>query len=201
MEILGDLTVQQIVTRIFAMLVYAGLQGALLAGIALAFGDPRPQREGRLTLNPFVQGSAWGVAMAVLFRMGWINPIRLSPGSTAAGRLRIVAVVTLALGLMLAVIPLLDLIRAPLQALLPRTAGYYVLYGVQMVQELTFGSVALNLLPVPGLIAGNLWRALLPSSEARLNWLEPAGLALTGAALILGWVPAPFDWLGGLKLI
>ena len=152
MSLLQDLTVQQIVTRIFAMLIYAAVQGALLAWLARGLGDVRPAREGRLTLNPFLQASAWGVAMGVLFRMGWIAPLRLSPAQGFGERVRILLIVAAGLGAMLALVPLLDLLRAPLQQMLPRTAGYYVLYALQMVQEVTFGSVALNLLPVPGLI-------------------------------------------------
>lgn len=201
MSLLQDLTVQQIVTRIFAMLIYAAVQGALLAGLARGLGDVRPAREGRLTLNPFLQASAWGVAMGVLFRMGWIAPLRLSPAQGFGERVRIVVIVAVGLGAMLVLVPLLDLLRAPLQQVLPRTAGYYVLYALQMVQELTFGSVALNLLPVPGLIAGNLWRAVWPGGERLLQRAEPLGLVLVGAALILGWVPLPFGWLDRLHLI
>lgn len=201
MSLLQDLTVQQIVTRILAMLIYAAVQGALLAGLARAMGDLRPVREGRLTLNPFLQASAWGVAMGVLFRMGWIAPLRLSPAGGWAERGRLVAVLVLGLGGMLALVPLIDLIRGPLQQVLPRTAGYYVLYALQMVQEVTFGSVALNLLPVPGLIAGNLWRAIWPGGERLLQRLEPLGLVVVGAALILGWVPLPFGWLDRLHLV
>ncbi|KKB80606.1 hypothetical protein VW29_16470 [Devosia limi DSM 17137] len=199
MNFLNNLTMEEIVTRVVALLIFAALQGAILAGLARAMGDSRPRHDGRLTLNPFPHLAVLGLAMAVLFRMGWIRPLRYDVNSNRLGRWGLVVI---ALGgplLMLSAIPLADLLAPLVQASLPRTAGYVVLYSLQQFQIVCAGSVLLNLLPLPGLIGGTLLEAIWPSAEKRLQKAEPVVLVGLCVLLVLGWVPdfSPvlLDWL------
>lgn len=189
MALLGELTIGEIVSRLAAALIYAGLQGLLLAAIARLLGDKRPTYDGRLTPNPFAQLSVWGAVMAVLFTVSWIRPMRMAPDQNRFGRAGLVLVAVLALLAMLAFVPLADLAR-PLALLLPRTAGYSVLYVLAQFQIITLGAVLLNLLPVPGLIGGLVWQAIWPKQERRLMRWEPIALAAVIAGLVAGLIPS-----------
>lgn len=189
MTLLGDLTLGEIASRIGAMLVYAWLQGLLLAGIALLLGDRRPQLEGRLSPNPFAQLSVWGVAVGVLFAMGWVRPLRYDPRSNRLGGWGLLLVIILGLAAMALLIPATDLLRS-LALLLPRSGGYAVLYWLNQFQLIVAGSVALNLLPIPGLVAGAIWQAVWPDQGSKLGRTEGIGLAVITAAVVAGLVPA-----------
>lgn len=190
MNLLRELSMGEIVSRVAAAILYAGIQGLLLAAIARLMGDRRPQYDGRLTGNPFAQVSVWGVAMAALFAMSWVRPMRFDPQQNRLGRWGLIAVALLALAGVVALVPLIDLLR-PLALMLPRTGGYAVIYVLSQLQIIAIASAALNLLPIPGLIGGVLWQAIWPDAERRQMRLEPFGLALVIVAIVAGWLPNP----------
>lgn len=189
MTLLGDLTLGEIASRIGAMLVFAFLQGLLLAGLARALGDRRPELEGRLTPNPFAQLSVWGAAVGVLFTMGWVRPLHYDASSNRLGGWGLLLVIVAGLAAMALLVPATDLLR-PLALLLPRSGGYAVLYWLNQFQLLAAGSVALNLLPIPGLVAGAIWQAVWREQGRRLGRNETLGLALVSAAVVAGLIPA-----------
>lgn len=188
MALLGSLSLSEIVTRIAAVLLFAALQASILAGLARLVGDARPQHEGRLALNPFVQVSVWGVVSAVLFALSWVRPLRYDPKAMRFGGWGLLLVIVAGLALMLAVVPLSDFLR-PLLLMLPRTAGYAALYVLNQFQVITVGSVVLNCLPVPGLAMGALLQLAWPDRERRFERLVPIGLGLVFAAIVAGLVP------------
>ncbi len=53
MVFLYNLTLPEIVLRIVAVLIHAGLQGGILAVLLTLLGDHRAREEGRLSFNPF----------------------------------------------------------------------------------------------------------------------------------------------------
>jgi hypothetical protein len=187
-DLLRELSMGEIVSRLAAAILYAGIQGFLLAGLARLFGDRRPAHDGRLTLNPFVHLSVWGVAMAALFGMGWIRSIWFDASTNRLGRWGIVLGVGLGLAATVALVPLLGLLRGP-ALLLPRTGGYAALYLLGQLQAVAIASTALNVLPIPGLVGGSLLQAIWPNAERRLRRLEPLGLALVIVAIVAGWMP------------
>ena len=189
MTLLGDLSMGEIVSRIGAVIVFAWLQGLLFAGLARLMGDRRPQYDGRLSPNPFVQLSVWGLAVGVLFAMSWVRPLRYEPASNRLGGWGVVLVVLGGLAAMALLVPAADLLR-PLALMLPRTGGYAVLYGINQFQLVAAGSVLLNLLPIPGLAAGAIWQAVRPDQGKRLPRYESIGLAVITAAVVAGLVPS-----------
>jgi len=189
MTLLGDLTLGEIASRIGAMLVFAWLQGLVLAGLARALGDRRPEFEGRLTPNPFAQLSVWGVAVGVLFTMGWVRPLHYDAGSNRLGGWGLLLVLVAGLAAMALLVPAIDLLR-PLALQLPQSGGYAVLYWLSQFQLIVAGSVALNLLPIPGLAAGAIWQAVWPDQGKRLGRHEAIGLAVITAAIVAGVLPA-----------
>jgi hypothetical protein len=191
MSFLNDLTLGQIVSRIAAFLIYSALQGGLLSFLARLFGDLKPTHDGRLTFNPFSHLALSGLFMAVLFRMGWIRPLRFNGKTVRGGRLGLVAIAVLGLAGMILAIPLLDLARPAIQAVFPQTAGYAALNLIQQFQEITLASTMLNILPLPGLIGAAFLQAIWPHAEPRIRRLEPLFIALLIIILVLGWMPDP----------
>lgn len=201
MNILNELTVHQFVTRLLMMLVVTAFYGAWISFLAKWLDDRRPMREGHLSLNPAANISYGGLAMAVLFTHGWIRPVRLSVAEKTAHIVRILLIILIGSAVAIICIPLLDLLRPYIHQALSRTSGYYVLYSIQVIQEQLLGLVLLSLIPIPGFLAGNLWRAFLPNSENKLIKLEPLGLGLMIIILILGWFPDSRDLMKMLHLI
>lgn len=46
--------------------------------VSYKLGDPTPQRDGRLTLNPFKHLDLIGTLCLLLFHMGWAKPVRIN---------------------------------------------------------------------------------------------------------------------------
>jgi hypothetical protein len=181
-----------IVSRLAAVLLYAALQGTLLAGIARVFGDRRPQHDGRLTLNPFVHVSAWGAAMAALFSVSWVRSIWYDPEGNRLDRLGVVLVAPLGLAGVLVLLPAVDGLQR-LALLLPRTGASAVLLVLDQLQTIAISSVLLNCLPLPGLVGGALLQALRPREERRLRQAEPICLGLVVALIVAFGFPTPED--------
>lgn len=188
MNLLRELSMGEIVSRLAAVLLYAGIQGFVLAALARVLGDRRPAHDGRLTPNPFIHLSVWGALIAALFAMSWIRTIWYDPAATRFGRGKIVLVVVVGLAAMVALVPLIDLLR-PMALMLPRTGSYAVLYVLSQLQLVALASAMLNVLPIPGLVGGSVLQAIWPNAERRLRRLEPFGLALVIAAIVAGWLP------------
>ena len=178
----------EIVSRLGAVLLYAGLHGFVLAGLARLLGDRRPAYDGRLTPNPFAHLSVWGALIAALFGMSWIRSLWYDGKTNRLGRWGVALVVLAGLLAMLALVPLLDLLR-PLALLLPRTGSYVVLYVLGQLQLLALASALLNCLPIPGLVGGGFLQAIWPAQERRLKRLESFGLALVITGIVAGFIP------------
>ena len=188
MNLLRELSMGEIVSRLAAVLLYAGLQGLVLAGLARLLGDKRPSYDKRLTPNPFAHLSVWGALIAALFGMSWVRTLWYDAKSNRLGRWGVALVVLAGLLAMVALVPLLDLLR-PLALLLPRTGGYVVLYVLEQLQMMALASAMLNLLPIPGLIGGGFLQAIWPEQERRWRKWEPFGLALVIVGIVAGFIP------------
>lgn len=201
MVFLYDLTMPEILRRIVAALIHAGLQGGLLALLLTLMGDPAPCRAGDLTANPFRHLRLSGVLLCLGFRLGWIR----APGFAAAPagwwRWRASIAVLLSLGLLLALVPVLDLARAPLHRALPMAAGYRVLASIDTLQAVLVGSVLLALLPLPGLLLGETLPVLFPGLARRWRRWQGLGLAAAAVLVVLGWFPDPGPLLAALRLV
>lgn len=195
MSFLNDLTMGEIVSRIAAFLVYSALQGGLLSLLARLFGDSKATYDGRLTLNPFPHLALSGLFMAVLFRMGWIRPVRFNLEAIRGGGFGLAAIALLGLLGMILAIPLLDLTRPLIQAALPQTGGYAVLNIIQQFQEITLASTVLNVVPLPGLVGAAFLQAIWPQAEPKIRRFEPLVVVLLIVIFVLGWMPNPIPLL------
>lgn len=201
MVFLYNLTMPEILLRILAVLIYAGLQGGLLAAILTALGDRRPRDEDRLSFNPFRHVLLSGIFLGIAFRMSWIEPMPVGPAHSWGQRLRPAVAVLLSFAVLLALVPVLDLTRAPLHQVLPRTAGYMTLASIDTLQNVLVGSVALGLLPLPGLMMGTAVPPIFPRLAKKYRKLAGIGMAVAAILVILGWFPDVTPWVKELRLV
>ncbi len=204
MVFLYDLTMPEILRRIAAALIYAGLQGGILGLLLRVMGDRRAHDEGRAGFSPFSHLLLSGVFLSIAFRMSWIEPLRFAkpaPSVRTRARLRPLVAVLASFAILLALVPLLDLVRAPLHQALPRTAGYMVLATIETLQFTLVGSVALGMLPLPGLLLGTTLPAIRPALDKRYRKLAGIGMALAAVIVVLGWFPDVSPLVRALKLV
>lgn len=198
MVFLHNLTMAEILSRIVAAFLFSGLAAGLTAGFLTLLREPAARHAGRLTASPFRHVSLSGIFLAIAFRTSWFMPLPLNAGTRRVGP--VLAVIG-AMAVMLALIPVLDLLRSPLHAALPRSLGYMVLAGIDTLQIVTVNSVVLGLLPLPGLWLGTMLPALLPGLEKRWRKGTGIGLSIAAVLIILGWFPDLRPLLNALRLV
>lgn len=201
MVFLYNLTMPEIIWRIVAAVLSAGMQGFLLAAILLLMGDRKALDQGRMTLNPFRHLLLSGVFLSVAFRMSWIEPMAYGSGKSTLAKLRPLLAVLLSFALLLGLVPLLDLARAPLHQILPRSLGYAVLSSIQTLQVVLVGSVCLGLLPLPGMLLGSTLPAIFPRLAKSYRKLSGIGMAAAAVLLVLGWFPDVTPLVKALRLV
>lgn len=196
MVFLYDLTMPEILRRIIAALIHAGLHGVMLAAILWVLGDQTARREGLMTPNPFRHVRLSGIFLSIAFTINWIVPPPFAPS-----RWRPLMAVLISLAVLLALVPLLDLARAPLHQMLPRGPGYMTLATIDTLQSVLVGSATIALLPLPGLLVGSTLPAMIPGLSRRWRKWQGLGLALAAIIVILGWFPDLSPVMQALRLV
>lgn len=136
------------------------------AFVASKLGDDTPERQGRVTLNPFAHLTLWGSLMLVLAGFGWGNPVSVNPRNFKKPKL----------GMMLSSLagPVSNFIMAFLAMIIYKLlmfvgVGYYGselcgLLGVVFLHicliNISLG--VFNFLPIPPLDGSKIFNALLP---------------------------------------
>jgi Zn-dependent protease len=192
----GDLTLQQVVLRIGAVLLIAAVHGFAVAATACAMGDAGPRYDDRLGLSPLRHVDPIGGLLMVLFTVGWIRPIAVDPDRLRPGRVGLLVVViaascaTLGLGLLLRVV------RPIVLNMLPDTAAATFFVFVEIVGQLCISFTLFNLLPLPPLAGAHLLVAVLPRKRDVLRRMQPwfvVLLALLIATGVVAWLLAPAE--------
>lgn len=162
-----DLSLQQILLRIVAVLVIGAIHGLALAGVAAAFGDRGPRFDGRVTANPFAHVDPLGVVVAVATLGGWIRPINIDPAELRQGRLSLVIAVLVSLAIVLVVGQILLPLRALTVATLPPSASNLINIWLQLFAQMSVVFAIMNLIPLPPFSGGHLLQALAPNLYAK----------------------------------
>lgn len=169
MALLNDLTLQALLSRLVAFLVITAVHGFALAAVARLLGDPTPTYNGRFTLNPFVHLSVPALAMAMLFKLGWIAPMRIDASKLRFGRWGLVICELVSLAAPLVLVPLVWPLRSLTVLALPRTAGLAVLGILDTIQDLAVWFSAFNIIPLPPLTGSLLLLAIWPQLARRFT--------------------------------
>lgn len=183
---LDDLSLQQMLFRVAAIVLVSGVHGFALAGVARLLGDPGPAHDGRLTPNPFAHLAVFGVVGAIAVRMGWIRPMDIDARALRGGRIGLVLCVIASLAV-LPVVAALALALRPMAAGIsdPLLARYAILLLASFA-EIAVWTAIFNLVPLPPLTGGHLLAAVVPGAAAaiaRQDTIVSLGLA---ALLLLG---------------
>lgn len=157
-----DLSLQQLILRLFALLFIAAAHGAAVTGTAVALGDAGPRHDGRLSLNPFTHLDILGGISAVLFAVGWIKPVAIDPAQLRPGRIGLVLIVIAAAAATLLGALALRLARPLLLPMLPDTASALAFALIETTVQLSLWFALVNLLPLPCLTGGHLLTAIAP---------------------------------------
>jgi len=199
-----DLTLNQLVLRLIAIVFIAGVHGLAVAGAAVALGDPGPRYDRRLRLNPLAHLDLLGSLSAVLFLIGWIKPIAIAPSLLRGGRFALVLIVIAGAGAALAAAAGLRLVRPMLLPLLDDSAAQSAFALIEVIVELSVWFALINVLPVPCLTGGHLLVALLPQwrDGLRKSQIYAAILltALAATGRVTAMLEAPYHALSRIIL-
>lgn len=185
---MGDLTLQQIIMRVFAVGLIASAHGFAIAATSCAMGDCGPRLDERLKLNPLRHLDPVGGLLAVLFGVGWIRPMAVDPRRMRLGRAGLLAVVTSAACATIAIAVLLHAVRPFLLNQLPDTASAACFIFIETVGRLCVLFTIFNLLPLPPLTGFHLLRAALPRIDPALSRTQPYFVVLLALLVASGSV-------------
>ncbi len=129
------------------------------AFVADRLGDPTPELQGRLSLNPLRHLDPIGTVMLLFFRFGWGKPVQFDPYNLRHPR-RDAAVISLA-G------PAINLIFAAVLSVIMKLSGLQILNLIFVPLILLNVNLAIfNLLPVPPLDGSKILYGILPGEWA-----------------------------------
>jgi hypothetical protein len=195
-----DLTAQQFGLRLAGLVLLIAVQGGAVAAVAVLLGDRGPRHDGRLTLNPVAHLDLLGLLSGLVFSLLWTKPVAVDPAALRGGRAALVAVVLGPFVAVLALVPLLGLLRRLVLPLLSDTLSQSVFALIDVTDTLCLWCALVNLLPLPPFVGAQLLTAL------GLRWTRLQGAAgfvvlVLAAAGLVGTLLAPAESvLAGLLL-
>ena len=176
---MGDLTLPQVVLRLFAFVLIAGLHGVTVAATACVLGDAGPRYDGRLRLNPLVHLDLIGLLSGVIFLVGWSKPVAIDPADLRFGRFGPVIIVLAAAAAPLAAVLALRFVRPWLLPLMGDSSSVLAFALIETISELGTWFALINLLPLPPLTGSHLLTAVLPHIRKSIERMQfYAGLVL-----------------------
>ena len=164
--------------------------------VSYRLGDPTPEREGRLTLNPFAHLDFWGTLCLLLFRMGWAKPVRINT-AYYRNRKKGIILVSLAGPCMNYLVGFLGMLIFGIFYKNGSIPGIWFYY----LAVINIGLGTFNLIPVPPLDGSNVLQELLPGVGrfyARIRRYAPLILVICLATGIL-WTPLSYANAGILN--
>jgi len=163
---------------------------------ARAQGDPTPQLQGRLSLNPLKHLDPLGTIFLLVAGFGWGRPVQFDPRYLNNPRIGsvIVGLAGPAANLLLVVVFGVLLRVLALSGAITPESGVFVLFSALLLMNLVL--LIFNLIPIPPLDGSKLLLALLPVSARGFSvWLQRYGTFLLFGLLIADAL-APFSVLG-----
>lgn len=160
---------------------------------ATLFGDPTPESQGRLTVNPLAHIDIWGLLLIIFAGFGWAKPVQTNPSYYKGNVKKKDMIVSLAgpmTNLVIAVIFAFIMVVVARFGLLGKlTSGdiiMSILYGIVSVNCVLF---IFNLLPIPPLDGFHVLADIVPYSSYRLIYT----MERYGNIILLVFVLSPFS--------
>lgn len=152
------------------------------AYISYKLGDPTPQKDGRLTLNPFKHIDFFGMLMIIVVGFGWAKPVQINSQYYKDKKLDTM--------LVSAAGPIMNLIIAVIVTLF---LNFNIL--TDLLNKIVFVNIVLgvfNLLPIPPLDGSKIVTGFLPE-KLYFKWLniESFGFIILLILMITGVMNAP----------
>lgn len=164
-----DLSGQQVLLRILAMVVIVATHGAFVAGLAILMGDRGPRYDGRLSLNPGKHVEFIGALTMVLFRIGWIKPVAVDLSELRSRTIGVFVIFIGSLALTLLLAEILWLLRPTLVTAFPDTSLIRnINLWIDMMATMSVWFVVLNLIPIPPFTGGLVLALIRPNLH---KWL------------------------------
>jgi Zn-dependent protease len=132
------------------------------ARVATLLGDPTPQRQGRLTLNPIAHLDPLGTLLLVVAGFGWAKPVEINPFYFRSHRRQAVALVGVAgpaMNLAVGYLAAVALVALDSGGYLFRLLYWLLLYNTLLA--------VFNFLPVPPLDGSKVLAGVLPYNLSR----------------------------------
>lgn len=162
---LTEISLQQVLMRIVAMIVLMGFHGATLAGAAWLLGDRGPKYDGRLTLNPFAHFSVAGLVSGIASRGGFLRYMAIDPAQMKLGRWGLVLSSVSSIVLLVVLAQVIVMLRVPVSRLFDPGMAAYVAMLMTTIAECAIWFAILNLIPLPPLTGGHFLAAAAPRAE------------------------------------
>lgn len=149
--------------------------------MAVKLGDDTPEKEGKLTLNPFAHADLFGIVFMILIGFGWGRSATINPSNFKCKNKKLGMLAVSLAG------PVSNLLFAFIMSFLYVLAGYLkwgstALQIISYIMILNLNLALFLLLPVPGFDGGDILMQFLP---AKFLWKISPYLRYISLGLIL----------------
>ena len=182
------LDVGTLIYRAPALLIALSMHEYAHAAVSDALGDPTPEREGRLTINPLAHLDMMGTLLLVICGFGWAKPVMIDPRYYRNYRTDVLKVSFAGPGM--------NLFLAFLSLLLMTILGRVGMLGqggylfLQWIMMYNVWFAFFNLIPVPPLDGSKIVSTFLPGewSWKFENFNARYGFIILMLIVFSGWV-------------
>lgn len=197
----SEITLQLLAFRGLALLIIAGVHGAVLAGAAVLLGDRGPKYDGRLTLLPGGHLDLAGSVATLLFGLGWAKPVAVEARRLRFGQVGIVLVVLAGFVALMVLAAVFTLLVRPALTTLPHTAALATAAFLRAAGSLSIWFALLSLIPLPPLAGGMVLQSFGFRIPPTAQWL-PVVLMFVAVAtgVARDWLGPGFRWLAGIVI-
>lgn len=151
-------------------------------------GDPTPENNGRLTLNPLAHLDVWGVLCMIVFRMGWAKPVPINP-YYYKDRKKGIILVSLAGPLMNYLLTFVGLLLYGVCYKYNWSIGIWFYYFA----IINVGLGTFNLIPIPPLDGSNVLGELAPQVQTFYYKIKGYAPLILVGCLYLGILQRPMN--------
>lgn len=152
--------IYRIPALLFTITVHEYAHGAMSSSL----GDPTPEADGRLTMNPLAHLDLIGSLMLLLVGFGWAKPVRVDPRYYTDARTGMLKVAFAGPGSNLLVAFLAMFLQVLFVRHFPVGRGVILFLNWLMLYNVWFA--IFNLIPIPPMDGYNVLRTVLPLDKA-----------------------------------